>query len=123
MKNHKKEENKNHLFIKLILELIIVFFIATISIVLYDMYINIDIEDNNYSVEKVSKDISTKDVEDISSILEEVSKSVVGISKIENLDSSIFSINSEKKLSLGSGIIVASNGYILTNEHVSRRKV
>lgn len=34
-------------------------------------------------------------------------------------DTGIFSINSEKTLSLGSGIIVSDNGYILTNEHVS----
>ena len=45
-----------------------------------------------------------------------------GISKIDDIDTSIFSINAEKTLSLGSGIIVASNGYILTNEHVSGNK-
>ena len=42
-----------------------------------------------------------------------------GISKIENNDTSIFSINSEKTLSLGSGVIVSENGYILSNEHVT----
>lgn len=123
LRNREKEKNKNHLFIKLILELIIVFIIATIAIVLYDMYIKIEVEDNSYTVERVSKEISINNTEDISQMLEEVSKSVVGISKIENIDMSIFSLNSEKKLSLGSGIIVASNGYILTNEHVSRRKI
>ena len=45
-----------------------------------------------------------------------------GISKIEKNDTSIFSINSEVKLSLGSGIIVSDTGYILTNEHVSGAK-
>lgn len=45
-----------------------------------------------------------------------------GISKIEINDTSIFSMNSEKKLSLGSGIIITDNGYILTNEHVSGGK-
>jgi len=45
-----------------------------------------------------------------------------GISKIETNDTSIFSINSEKTLSLGSGIIVSEEGYILTNEHVSGSK-
>ena len=121
MGNYQKE--KNHLFIKILLELIIVFIIATMAIVLYDMYINIEVEDNSYVVEKISKEIDTNDDEDISIILEKVAKSVVGISKINNLDSSIFNINAEKKLSLGSGIIVGSNGYILTNEHVSRRQI
>ncbi len=42
-----------------------------------------------------------------------------GISKINANDTSIFSINSPTTLSLGSGIIVTEDGYILTNEHVT----
>ena len=122
LKNHQKEKNNNHLFIKLILELIIVFIIATMAIVLYDMYINIEVQDNSYTVEKIAKEISADNTEDISQMLEDVCKSVVGISKIENVGSSVFSLNSVKKLSLGSGIIVDRNGYILTNEHVSGGK-
>lgn len=49
-------------------------------------------------------------------------KVLFGISKITTNDTGIFSINSEKTLSLGSGIIVSDNGYILTNEHVSGGK-
>lgn len=45
-----------------------------------------------------------------------------GISKIVSNDTGIFSINSEKTRSLGSGIIISDNGYILTNEHVSGGK-
>ena len=45
-----------------------------------------------------------------------------GISKISANDTSIFSINAEKTLSLGSGVIISDNGYILTNEHVSGSK-
>lgn len=45
-----------------------------------------------------------------------------GISKIQTNDTGIFSINSEKTLSLGSGIVISDNGYILTNEHVSGAK-
>jgi len=46
-------------------------------------------------------------------------KALFGISKITTNDTGIFSINSVKTLSLGSGMIVSDNGYILTNEHVS----
>lgn len=49
-------------------------------------------------------------------------KALFGISKITTNDTGIFSINSVKTLSLGSGIIVSKNGYILTNEHVSGEK-
>lgn len=49
-------------------------------------------------------------------------KVLFGISKITTNDTGIFSANSVKTLSLGSGIIVSDNGYILTNEHVSGSK-
>ena len=45
-----------------------------------------------------------------------------GISKIITNDTGIFSFNSEKTLHLGSGIVVSSEGYILTNQHVSGNK-
>ncbi len=122
MKNYRKKEKKNHILSRLALQILIIFVIATFSIVLYDMYINIEIEDENYSAKKTSQEISTNNTEDISKMLEDVSKSVVGISKIQNNNTSIFNINSEKTLSLGSGIIVSENGYILTNEHVSGAK-
>ena len=49
-------------------------------------------------------------------------RALFGISKIVTNDTGIFSLNSEKTLSLGSGIVVSSDGYILTNEHVSGGK-
>lgn len=49
-------------------------------------------------------------------------KALCGISKIVTNDTGIFSVNSEKTLSLGSGIIISNDGYILTNEHVSGGK-
>ena len=77
MKNYRKKEKKNHVISKLILQALIIFAIATASIVLYDMYINIDVEEESYIAEKVSKEISIKNTEDVSTMLENVSKSVV----------------------------------------------
>lgn len=77
MKNYRKKEKKNHVISKLILQVLIIFAIATTSIVLYDMYINIDVEEESYIAEKVSKEISIKNTEDVSTMLENVSKSVV----------------------------------------------
>ena len=53
-------------------------------------------------------------------MVENVSQSVVGISKIKSHSNSIFSSNSSiNELGLGTGIIVSSNGYILSNCHVT----
>lgn len=125
MKNYKKKEKKPHLLTWLIWEAVFIFIVATASIVLYDMYINVDVEEyKDYQIEKTSKskEVNVENVSDISETLENVSRSVVGISKIVTNDTGIFSLNAEKTLSLGSGIIVTSDGYILTNEHVSGGK-
>lgn len=121
--NYKKKSKKPHIITWLIWEAVFIFIIATASIVLYDMYINIDATpEQSYTAQKTAKEVNTETENDISEILENASKSVVGISKIVTNDTGIFSFNSEKTLSLGSGIIVADNGYILTNEHVSGNK-
>ena len=58
----------------------------------------------------------------IADMLEETTRKVVGISKLKNTGSSIFSSNSENDLGLGTGVIVSSDGYILSNEHVTGAK-
>lgn len=58
----------------------------------------------------------------IADMLEETTRKVVGISKLKNTGSSIFSSSSENELGLGTGIIVSSDGYILSNEHVTGSK-
>ena len=60
----------------------------------------------------------------IADVLENVSQSVVGISKIKTHSNSIFSSNgSYNELGLGTGIIVSSNGYVLSNCHVTGEKL
>ena len=61
----------------MILGILIIFMIATVSIVLYDMYINIEVEDESYIPKKISQEISTENTEDTSTMLENISKSVV----------------------------------------------
>ena len=41
------------------------------------MYINIDVEEESYMAEKASKEISIKNTEDVSAMLENVARSVV----------------------------------------------
>lgn len=77
LKDYVIRESKSHLLSKLVLLVIAIFIISTISIVLYDMYIDIEVEEEKYTAEKVSKEISIKNTEDVSAMLENVSKSVV----------------------------------------------
>lgn len=77
MKDYVKRQKKNYILSKMILGILIIFMIATVSIVLYDMYINIEVEDESYIPKKISQEISTENTEDTSTMLENISKSVV----------------------------------------------
>lgn len=105
-------------------------FIIILSIVLIAslirLYIRTDVNKINedLKVEKTSQTVQATEKSDraIEDVIEEVNYSVVGISKIQNIGSSIFAKDGIEKLGLGTGIIVSSNGYIITNKHVSGDK-
>lgn len=96
----------------------------------YTTYTKIDITPD-YEIKRTESTIQSQTVENveqesktIANVLEKVSQSVVGISKIKSHSSSIFSSNgSYNELGLGTGIIVSSNGYILSNCHVTGEKL
>ena len=99
----------------------LIILVGIISIFLYQIFI--DLKESPYSEKaygtRLLADEETKEkTDDISTVIENASKSVVGISKIQNLGSSVFTTNSSAELGLGSGIIVSKKGYILTNQHV-----
>ncbi len=114
---------------KIILTVIILALISIILIYLYYTYKKIDIDKSNYEIERVQSTMSEKTVESeekdsktVADTLENTMDSVVGISKLKDNGSSIFSNNNETSLGLGTGIIVSENGYILSNEHVTGGK-
>lgn len=113
----------------------ILFAIATsivmiiILIYLYYTYKNIELYDSNYETQKTISTVNEQTVENaiensktVSDILEDTMECVVGISKLKNNGSSIFSNNDEYSLGLGTGVVVTENGYILSNEHVTGGK-
>lgn len=55
-------------------------------------------------------------------VIYEATKTVVGISKLENIGTSIFGNVGENQLGLGTGLIVAADGYVLSNAHVTGEK-
>ena len=96
---------------------IIVIVLAAISIYLIQTYRKIDINESNYQTERTLSTTNEQTVESVaqnsktvSDTLEETIKCVVGISKLKNNGSSIFSTGNENLLGLGTGIIVTENG-------------
>lgn len=111
--------------------LFVLFILALLGLAyyLYKTYIKIDITPE-YEIKHTDSTINVQTVDNtienstsIADMLEKVSQSVVGISKIKTRSNSIFSSNgSVNELGLGTGIIVSSNGYILSNCHVTGEK-
>lgn len=78
MKGYKKKEKKPHILTWVIGEFVLIFVVATIAIILYDIYIHIDATpEESYVPVKIAKEVNTENVTDISEILENASKSVV----------------------------------------------
>ena len=121
MRNKKKRRVLKTIYITLI---ILAIFAGIYN--LYKMYQNIEITDN-YSAKKTK--VSTNNEQNVENIheksistadmIENVSKSVCGISKLSNAGGSILSTATETELGLGTGIIVSNDGYVLSNSHVT----
>ena len=121
MEKYYRKIHKEHKIFNIFMKTISVFIIATISIVLYDIYLNINVE--NISNEKEISTAVEETEKNIYDTLEEISNAVVGISKLQSVDSSFFSLEAIETYNLGTGIIVAKEGYVITNYHVSGRKL
>lgn len=122
----EKAKNKTKTTLKIIITAIIIFIILYWT---YQIYDKIEItpeykaEKTNYSTERVKTvENWAQKSEKITETIEQVSNSVCGISKLKTTDNTILSTESESKLGLGTGIIVSSNGYILSNSHVTGEK-
>lgn len=119
MKKRKKKNIKIGYFIFII-------FFSIIFVFLFNTYINIDVSKINNEINSEQSTVLGGNVDnqeeknkDFPDILENLMKSVVGISKLKENGNSIFLSSNESSLGIGTGIVVASNGYILSNEHVT----
>lgn len=106
---------------------IIIVLTSISSIFCYKIYEGIQI--NTYETQGVEANKTIKSVEaqkeqgkQIVELIDEVTSSVVGISKIKNAGNTVFLKDGTSQLGLGTGIIVSENGYILSNEHVTGAK-
>ena len=106
---------------------VIVVLTSIASIFCYKIYEGIQI--NTYETQGLEAEKTIKSVEQmkqqgkqIGDVIEKLTSSVVGISKIKNAGSTIFLEDGATQLGLGTGVIVSENGYILSNEHVTGAK-
>lgn len=115
---------KKHKFRNILIFIIAMIVVSFFSIKIYDIYLGVEVKsygatDNNKNINEEKENNTT----DATQILENATKNVVGISKIKNNGSTIFSSKTdEEQLGLGSGVIVSENGYIVTNKHVAGNK-
>ncbi len=114
---------------KVLIVFLVVLFVWVFGFYLYSTYQKIEIDNSNYQTERVLSTIEEQTVEEaeensknVSDVIEETLQSVVGISKLKNTGSSIFSKSTESELGLGTGFIVSENGYLVSNEHVTGGK-
>ncbi len=114
---------------KVIITTMILILLWLFGFYIYVTYTNIEIYDTNYTTQKTQSTIEEQTVEKVeeesktvADVIEETVDSVVGISKLKNAGTSIFSNSTESQLGLGTGVIVTENGYILSNEHVTGSK-
>ncbi len=124
----KRKKRKNTLT-KILIITILTVGIGILSFFLYITYKNIEIDSQDYAVTKTLSTGNAQTVENVNEdsknvadIIEDTTKKVVGISKLKNAGSSIFSKSQESELGLGTGFIVTENGYIVSNAHVTGEK-
>ena len=130
---HFKKSSK-HSFKNMLILFGIMLLTAILSIGLYILYEGIDIAnyEGTTSVSQNTNSTAIRTIQTVNEIKEEstqiadmvedVTSCVVGISKIKNAGSTIFLEDSTSSLGLGTGVIVSSDGYILSNEHVTGSK-
>ena len=129
---HFKKSSK-HSFKNMLILFGIMLLTGILSIGLYILYEGIDIA--SYGAPSVSQNTNSTAIRTIQTVeeikeestqiadmVEEVTSCVVGISKIKNAGTTIFLEDSTSSLGLGTGVIVSSDGYILSNEHVTGSK-
>ena len=88
---YSKKPSKGKVFLRVIGKIISIFIIVTVSIALYDMYVNINVDSAELPKEEAAVTENNEENDrDIYTVIEDVSKAVVGVSKLQSIDPSFF---------------------------------
>ena len=101
---------------KRIIVFIVVLLLAFVVAKLIHVYNKIPItEYQPIKAQRLSQTVEVRNEEDftIAEMLENATNSVVGISKIKDTGSTVFTENGISQMGIGSGVIISENGYIL----------
>lgn len=116
-----KKEN----ILKFIKRILIFSAILGVFLYLYKVYLNVE-NKKEYDVSRIgytqygTGSPTLANTNNVCDMIENVKSTVVGISKLRSIGNSIFSQSSnEIELGIGTGLIVTSDGYILSNTHVT----
>ena len=129
MENYIKKEKTRRIktYVTNVIICILIVIIIALSYVLYtgiDVNTGENLSKQPVTASRLSQTIEQEKEEEktITKVIEQVNESIVGISKLKEAGNTIFTQNGSSQVGLGTGMIVAENGYILTNEHVSGAK-
>lgn len=126
MQEYKRTKKKKRRITNILFIIFVIALIMVLTISLVRLYIRTDIAkiDEDLKVDRTMQTTTQKEEKDIGieEMIEEVNHSVVGISKLQNMGSSVLAEDGIEKLGLGTGVIASANGYIITNRHVSGDK-
>ena len=119
---YSHNSNKRSGKIKGFLVVLLTIFITIV--VLENVLILMWTENVSYSGQKLTSTpsknhnyVNTSFSNDLSYVIDEVKKAVVGIGYLKPDIEDVLKRDTAEKWGLGSGIIVSKNGYILTNQH------
>lgn len=114
---YELESKKNNFFILILIIILTIFF----TILAYTLFL--DSHQYTYDQNVVATRVSyAENSNNLEEVIENITECTVGISKIKDIGSTIFLEKSTENLNLGSGVIISSEGYILTNQHVAGEK-
>lgn len=120
---YSHNENKRKNWGKIFTYFLIIVLLGVIAV--QNMLMLFRNESSYYTAQRLNYSESSKKYEgaetELPVVIENVNKSVVGINYIEVQGKNVLDVNSDEKWGLGSGVIVSSKGYIVTNQHIAQK--